>query len=47
MDVFEQALAGDAALRDFLDGTVVGGQNTLEQQQFPAIESGVGAGCLI
>ncbi len=34
-EVFEQALAGDAALRDFLDGTVIAGQNTLEQQRNP------------
>jgi len=35
VDVFEQAMAGDAALRDFLDGTVIAGQNTPEQQRNP------------
>ncbi len=34
-EVFEQALAGDAALRDFLDGTVIAGQNTLGHQRNP------------
>lgn len=34
-ELFEQALAGDAALRDLLDSTVIAGQNTLRQQRNP------------
>ncbi len=34
-DVFAQALAGDAALRDFLDETEIAGENTVEQQRNP------------
>ncbi|MBS0205694.1 MAG: serine/threonine protein kinase [Planctomycetes bacterium] len=34
-DEFEQALAGNAALRDFLDGTVIATQDAREQQRNP------------
>ncbi len=36
-EVFEQALAGDAALRDFLDGTVISVANMLEQRSPPQL----------
>ena len=34
-EMFDQALAGDAALRDFLDGTENADQKSLEQQRNP------------
>jgi predicted Ser/Thr protein kinase/tetratricopeptide (TPR) repeat protein len=38
-DAFEQAVAGDAALRDFLDGTVIAGHETREQRSPPQLSS--------
>lgn len=36
-EVFEQALAADAALRNFLDGTVIAGHSTWEQRDPPQL----------